>query len=116
MGALRFSEIGHVLYAPYEPDADITILLMPHFADRLRNERFIIHDIKRSLAGVYANRNWTIRPLEGDFLNNRKREEREWEALWKGYFEHVTIDFRRNEKLQRNNLPKKYRKYMWEFQ
>ena len=36
--------------------------------------------------------------------------------MWKGYFNSVTIEFRRDEKLQRSNMPKKYRKYMWEFE
>lgn len=116
LGALRFSEVDQILYAPYEPDADITGVLMPHFADRLREERFIIHDIKRSVAGVYANGRWILRPLSGNFLERRGAAERQWEELWRGYFNSVTIEFRRDEKLQRNNLPKKYRKYMWEFQ
>lgn len=116
LGGLRFSQVGEVLYAPYEPDADITSMLMDHFADRLREERFIIHDLKRNIAGVYADGRWILRELSGNYLEKRDSLERQWEAMWRGYFNSVTIEFRRDEKLQRNNMPKKFRKYMWEFQ
>ena len=47
-GFLRFMENDKgVLYAPYSPDNDITDLLAPHFAERLKNQKFVIHDIKR---------------------------------------------------------------------
>ncbi len=116
MGGLRFSQVGEVLYAPYEPDADITAILMEHFVDRLHEERFIIHDCKRNLAGIYAEGRWILRTLEGEFLSKRDEEERQWETMWRNYFKSITIEFRRNEKLQTNNLSKKFRKYMWEFQ
>ncbi len=115
LGGLRFSQVGEVLYAPYEPEADITTILMEHFADRLHEERFIIHDLKRSVAGVYANGQWGLTALAGNYLEKRDALEKRWEEMWRGYFNSVTIEFRRDEKLQRNQMPKKFRKYMWEF-
>ena len=53
-GFLRFMEnSAGVLYAPYSPDNNITDLLMEHFAERLKSEKFVIHDLKRKIAGMY---------------------------------------------------------------
>lgn len=53
-GLLRFMESsGGVFYAPYSPDNDITEILMLHFTERFKSERFVIHDVKRKIAGMY---------------------------------------------------------------
>ena len=116
LGILRFSDIQGILYAAYTPDYDITRIIMPHFADRFKMERFIIHDRKRQKAGVYANGQWVERDFNTDLLQYRSEEERSMEALWKGYFEHIAIEARRNAKLQANFVPKRYRSFVTEFQ
>ena len=60
-GLLRFMESANgAFYAPYSPDNDITELLMPHFAERFKSERFVIHDLKRKLAGMYNGHEWIM--------------------------------------------------------
>lgn len=75
LGWLRFSEIQGVLYAVYEPEADLTCLIMPHFADRFRKERFVIHDLGRKKAGVYANGYWEEQELKQDLRPYKSSEE-----------------------------------------
>ena len=116
MGILRFSDIQGVLYAAYTPDYDITRIMMPHFADRFKRERFIIHDRRRRKAGVYARGQWLERDFDVDLLQYRSEQERNFEALWKGYFEHIAIEARKNPKLQANFVPKRFRNFVTEFQ
>ena len=116
LGILRFSDIQGVLYAAYTPDYDMTRILMPHFADRFKREQFIIHDRRRQKAGVYARGQWLERDFDVDLLQYRSEKERNLEALWKGYFEHIAIDARKNPKLQAHFVPKRYRSFVTEFQ
>ena len=89
---------------------------MPHFADRFKRERFIIHDRRRRKAGVYARGQWLERDFDVDLLQYRSEQERNFEALWKGYFEHIAIEARKNPKLQANFVPKRFRNFVTEFQ
>ena len=42
--------------------------------------------------------------------------ELEYQKLWKGFFESIAIDARKNPALQNQNLPKRFRKDIVEFQ
>jgi len=112
LGLLRFSELGGVLYAPFEPEGDILPLVAGHFARRLGGERWIIHDTGRSKAAVYENGTWRIAgfstggPLP---LSGREREIRD---LWKRYFSSTAVQTRKNPGLQRQFMPKKYWKHL----
>ncbi|NCB15039.1 MAG: DNA metabolism protein [Synergistales bacterium] len=112
LGLLRFSELGGVLYAPFEPEGDILPLVAGHFARRLGGERWIIHDTGRSKAAVYENGTWRIAgfstggPLP---LSGREREIRD---LWKRYFSSTAVQTRKNPELQRQFMPKKYWKHL----
>jgi len=49
-GLPRFMELrDRTLYAAYEPDHNITLLLTPHFRVRLPREQWVIHDRKHGL-------------------------------------------------------------------
>lgn len=115
LGLLRFQEVGGVLYANFSPDHDIVSLLAPHFSDRLKMERFIIHDVKRSQAIIYDGNSWWLT----DFTLNKEldigEDEKFYAALWKGYFDQVAIKERKNLRLQQQFVPKKYRNHLTEF-
>lgn len=115
LGLLRFQQVENILYAEFEPDNDIITLLADHFADRLKQEKFIIHDKKRHQAIVYSDGFWYVT----DFTLNQKltltNKEKEWQELWKGYFNQVAIKERKNLKLQQQFVPKKYRRNITEF-
>lgn len=115
LGLLRFSDISGTLYAAIEPDNDIITLMVEHFADRLKNERFIIHDKKRKKAVVYYNYNWMLRDFP-DMDLTLNENERYFRELWKGYFRQIAIEERKNLRLQQQFVPKKYRKNITEFQ
>lgn len=118
---LRFSQLPlQVLFAVIGPKHDVVSLLMPHFSDRLRGERFIIYDEKRKKAGIHTEGlHWYL--LEGEeaaFLDRLKEETdaSEYSSMWKTFFHSISIKERENYVCQRNHLPLRYREYMTEFQ
>ncbi len=116
-GFLRFSVMdGGVEYAPMEPENDILALLMPHFADRLKTIPFVIHDLLRQKAGVYAKGRWIIVDAKGLVVPKVSQDEKKYRQLWKSFYDAICIRERENKKLQTQMMPKKYRKHITEFQ
>ncbi len=112
-GFIRFKETARgILYAPYSPDNDITELLCPHFVKRLSDVPFIIHDVKRNVAGVSDGRRFTIMKTENQAVLDLSKDEKEWENLWKEYYKAVNIKERKNRKQQNNLMPMRYRKFL----
>ena len=111
-GFLRFmeSESG-AFYAPYSPDNDITDLLMPHFAERLKSERFVIHDVKRKIAGMYDGHSW-IMAYVGEAEVYLSEYERAFQTLWKKYYAAVNIKSRPHEKQMKGYMPVRYWKFL----
>lgn len=113
-GFLRFMESAEgAFYAPYAPDHDITELLMPHFAERFRAEKFVIHDVRRKIAGIYDGRNW-IMTYAGEAEIYLSEYEKVFETLWKKYYMAVNIKERPHEKQMKNYMPVKYWKFLTE--
>lgn len=116
-GFLRFAVMeGGVEYAPMEPENDILALLMPHFADRLKNIPFVIHDLLRQKAGVCSRGTWFITDAADLAPPQLSAEEETYRRLWKNFYDAICIRERKNEKLQTQMMPKKYRKHMTEHQ
>lgn len=114
-GFLRFSVMeGGVEYATMEPKNDILALIMPHFADRLKSIPFVIHDVKRNKAGVYAKGSWFITDADGLTPPEIDKDEKMYRELWRSFYKAISIKERKNEKLQRQMMPKMYRKHMTE--
>jgi probable DNA metabolism protein len=115
LGILRFSDIDGVLFSKFSPDNDLLILLVDHFADRYKFERFIIYDEKRKKAVVYADNKWEIK--ENINIENLEcsKNEKMIQSLWKQYFTDLAIKERTNLNLQFQFVPARYRKNMAEF-
>lgn len=111
-GLLRFMECaGGVLYAPYSPDNNITDLLMAHFAERLKSEKFVIHDLNRKIAGMYDGREW-IMGYAGEADIYLSEQEKAFESLWKKYYNAVDIKERPHEKQMKRSMPVRYWKFL----
>ena len=99
---------------------NILPMLALHFSDRLRPERFIIYDEIREKAVIYTpNTGWYILSgEEGKRLEklSEKSDRKEYETLWKIFFDSVAIKERENYVCQRGHLALRYRPYMTEFQ
>lgn len=121
LGFVRFKElVNKVLCAVIEPKNDVVALIAPHFSDRLPNENWMIYDKGRSLAAIHQNRgHWGIiksNEFNSELFESVSDKEIEFENLWKGFCNSISIKERENLKLQRQNLPLRFQKDMVEFQ
>lgn len=139
---IRFEELeSGILYSPIKPENNILPFLMPHFADRLPGENFVIHDVGRELFGVHpAGEEWLLvqgsptaqgspaaqgsptaqggPTAQEESVHGRAKSlsEEKYRMLFKTFCQNIEIKERRNSKLQKGMLPLRYREYMTEFQ
>lgn len=116
-GFLRFKELENkVLYAEMEPTNDVIIIVSEHFQKRLKNEYFIIKDVKRGILSIYDKKKFVIVPENNFILNTiiSSSEEKTMEELWKIFYRTIGISSRKNDRCRMNFMPKKYWKYMLE--
>ncbi|NLF16173.1 MAG: DNA metabolism protein [Lentisphaerae bacterium] len=122
-GILRFAETrSGWYYAACEPDHNIIVLLAPHFVGRLGDQRWAIHDCRRDLVVCWDGQE--LRPgrapsssSEGSAVGPALSEaEVATQSQWRRYHRHIAIDSRRNPRLQRRCLPRRYWPYLTEMQ
>lgn len=126
---LRFRELENgILYAPMGPKNNVITFIVPHFADRLPLENFVIHDTLREIYALHpAGKDWYLVSGSGQEGMDEEsdkiaggitfsEEEKKYSELFTHFFHTIAIKERRNSDLQRNMLPLRYRKYMTEFQ
>lgn len=118
-GFTRFREINnHILYAEIEPINNILELLSNHFQKRLKNEYWIIKDVKRKMLSIYDKKKFYI-VLEENFKLEDftiSNEEKEIEDMWKLFYKTIGIKERKNERCRQNFMPKRYWKYLIEME
>jgi probable DNA metabolism protein len=105
-----------IYYGFFSSDNDILELIAPDYVQRFNTQEFILHDYKRQKICYYNGKklHYAIVPdgLEIELSNTEKM----FQSLWKQYFKNVNIKERKNPRLQRQFLPKKYRHFMHEFE
>ena len=115
-GFTRFSVLkGGVMYAEIETDFNQLQRLARFFLDRMPGHRFMIYDSKRHKAVVCDGYRWgTVDDITPENIEEQKDDS--FEELWRGYLKALTIEERKNYKLQKKLVPLKYRKNITEFQ
>lgn len=115
-GFVRFKELADkTLYARIEPDHNILPLLTGHFRDRLGEFSWIIHDARRGRAALYLKGRLIYAPLTQAKALEFDGKEAAVQELWRHFFKTAAIKERTNPRLQRQNVPLKYRKNLTEF-
>jgi len=115
LGLIRFRLIrGDVYYASMEPDHNVIALIAPHFARRMSDQNWIIHDIKRKTAIVYNQTEWVMTDLEITQALPIDEEEYLYQKVWKTYFDKIAIRERKNPRLQKSFIPSRYWKHLVE--
>lgn len=116
-GFLRFMETEKgFYYACYEPDNDITELLVPHFTARLQSP-FIIHDIKRNILALCDGKRYKILNGGDNGVTVFMSESEEiFLDLWQKYYKSINIEERKNIRQMRNYMPERYWKNLSEKQ
>ena len=120
LGFIRFSEQdNNILTSVIHPKNNVLSLVTPHFADRLPNEKFVIFDDNRNICSLHLpGKSWIIAEISDidiDLSDFGTIIGDEYENLWKTFFDNIAIKERINYKLQRNNLPIRFRRDMTEF-
>lgn len=119
MEFVRFQELEQgILYSKIGPKCNIVSFLMPHFADRLPLENFIIYDEKRELYGVHpAGKAWYlvsgVEPVPERL--QLSEQEAQYQELFTMFCQTIAIKERKNLKLQQQMLPLRFQEYMVEF-
>ncbi len=130
LGFIRFGqyrdEHGSFLLARFAPTNDILDLMSYHFADRLRNDNWLIADTTRHRCSIHhaGRHHYVLSDITDDYLDSLVDATREHtgcaatgsneaiEELFETFRSSVAIEARRNEKLQQQLMPLKYRTYM----
>jgi probable DNA metabolism protein len=111
-GLLRFRETTDgLMYAPVRPDTNVLAILARHFAIRLRDRSWLIHDVRRDQGALFDGRKWIIGALTMESSPILSADEEQWQQLWCTFFDHIAIPERSNPRLQQSFMPMKY----WEF-
>lgn len=109
-GFVRFKKMKDFYYAKISPTNNVLPILANHFKKRLSNEYWIIHDYKRDIYALYDTKKVTYLNKENVIELNLvfSHDEEKYENLWKTFFNTIGIKERKNERCQKNFMPKKY--------
>jgi probable DNA metabolism protein len=108
-GFVRFRKLAEgVYYAPIRPKGNVLELLAPHFADRMRNMCWMIHDTRRGVAAVFDTKAWSMTDRIPDLVARGAWPEDEYVGLWKEFYRRIAIESRTNVRLRRSHMPLRY--------
>ena len=111
-----------IYFAHIEPDFNVLPLILPHFETRYADQKWIIYDLKRKF-GLFYNlqeTNYISLNISSEIFDKSYQSriysasEMEFQDLWKQYFKSTNIKSRKNMKLHKQHVPKRYWKYLIE--
>ncbi|MDE6847301.1 MAG: TIGR03915 family putative DNA repair protein [Lachnospiraceae bacterium] len=117
---IRFQELeSGILYSKIGPENNVVPFVMPHFADRLAPENFMIHDVNRDLYGVHpAKEDWYlvsgVKEIGKELLIWSDKEFK-YQELFTIFHQTIAIQERKNNRLQQQMLPLRFQDFMVEF-
>jgi probable DNA metabolism protein len=123
---VRFQKtVDGIFFAVMDPKHNVLPLSARFFRTRFADQQWIIYDIRRKYGLFYdlktvetVHFNHLDISLETGKLTTEKLDDYElaFQNLWKDYLKAITINERKNLKLQRQHLPKRFWKYLTEKQ
>jgi len=108
-----------------EPNYDVIPLVVSHFQKRFTDQKWMLYDLKRNYGVLYGNEkveevvisNEQFSRINGQVKKELLEESEDfYQKLWKSYFSHINIQERKNLKLQRQHMPRRFWKYLPEKQ
>lgn len=117
---IRFRELDSgLLFSEISPKAQVLTCIAEHFSDRFPLENWMIYDKTHQVFLVHPERGqWRLvwgEELDQEAAARISKKEKEYETLWKGFFDAIAIAERKNPHLQKTHLPLRYRTGMPEF-
>ena len=123
---VRFQKtIDGMFFAVMNPEYNVLPLSARFFQNRFADQSWIIYDVRRKYGLYYDLKTVeTVQferleaSIETGKLTSEKLDEYEaaFQDLWKDYLKAITIQERKNLKLQRQHMPKRFWKYLTEKQ
>lgn len=122
---VRFQKAGDdSFFAPVSPQFNSLPIAIPYFRDRFRDQKWLIYDLKRHYGYYYDLKEVTEVTIEDDghLLDGKldpklmAEDEKLFQTLWKNYFKALSIKERINPRLQRQQMPRRYWKFLTEKQ
>ena len=126
MQFVRFQQTKDGMYfCGIEPLYDVIPLVAGHFKSRFADQQWLLYDLKHNY-GIYYNKE-TLEEVEitSSEFNRQTGEINEdvlnegdalYQTLWKSYIRHISIEERKNLRLQRQHMPRRFWKYLTEKQ
>jgi len=107
-GFVRFADVGGALVATISPKNYALPFIARHFVLRYRQERFMIFDKTNGAALVYQDCKAEILRVERVELPEISESEAQYQALWKRFYDTVSIESRENPRCRMTHMPKRY--------
>ncbi|MCL2537439.1 MAG: TIGR03915 family putative DNA repair protein [Coriobacteriia bacterium] len=101
------------------PKHNVLPLIMSHFSGRFNVQPFIIYDEVHQVAGASQSGQWQLHQVEeGAFagFGQADADDKEWQALWKTFYDAIAIPERRNDKRRQGFMPQRLWKHLPEMQ
>jgi len=123
---LRFQKAADgTFFAAMEPLYNVLPMTIEFFKDRFSDQKWLIYDLKREYGYYYdlkevvevrfdKKESHLICGLLSDDIMDK--DEKLFQQMWKQYFKSIAIKERINPKLQRQNMPVRFWKYLTEKQ
>ena len=123
---VRFQQAKDGLYfCGIEPVYDVLPLVLEHFRSRFADQQWLLYDLRRNY-GAYFNKK-SVEEVElctteisrqsGKLSENVINEsDGLYQTLWQSYFKSINIEERKNLRLQRQHMPRRFWKYLTEKQ
>jgi probable DNA metabolism protein len=111
----------NIYFSAIEPAYDVLPLVIRHFKSRFADQRWVIYDLKRDYGIAYDLKETQkvvftdkgFNQHNGDIPSDLLQEKEEYyQTMWGDYFNSINIKERKNLKLHRQHMPKRYWKFL----
>ena len=124
MQFLRFQQTKDgVYFAAVEPLYNVLPLVISHLEDRFASQSWMVYDMKREYGFYYDKQSvsevsFSSEKAFGEDGNLKadlmSEDEQLIQRVWQTYFKSIAIEARRNPRLHRQNMPRRFWKYLIE--
>lgn len=116
LGFVRFSELeSGIYYSEIAPECNVLPIISTHFLKRLTGIPWVICDTKRELCSVSDGKEYLLAYTDEIPKLSFSENELTFRGLWKEFYETIEIKERHNERCRMTHMPKRYWKYITEF-
>lgn len=107
-GFVRFADVGGALVSAITPKNFVLPFLARYFVQRCAPEPFMILDKTHGAALIYQEQRAQIIRVEQVEIPPVTEEELRYQALWKRFYDAISIESRENPRCRMTHMPKRY--------